>query len=95
MQEEAPEGSICFWISYLDENKPKNEQFQGAVITLASSVDSALLKILRNNIAPLHTEVACMIILAENVHRIKPNHYDCLLSKEEIYATGYLDKETT
>ena len=84
-EEEADE--VCLWMSFCDTDKPPGQQFLGVVITRARGLAHAIEKIWALGINPggqvMSYETDSSAIAAE--------HFDRLLSKDELVAVGYCD----
>lgn len=78
---------MCLWMSFCDTSKPTGEQFLGVIITRAKGIASAIDKTWSLGINPggqvMSHETDPQGIAAE--------HFDKLLSKNELVKAGYCD----
>ncbi len=77
---------VCLWMSFCDTDKPKDSQFLGVIITKALGLAHAVDKTHAMGINPGGEIKSCEI----EANEIKPEHFDRLLSKQDLKDVGYL-----
>lgn len=85
--QEAAEPERCLWMSFCDPYKPEGQQFLGVIVTYASGLLHAHMKINALGINP-GGEIRCV---ETDPKMIKPEHFDKLLSKQDMIDAGYID----
>lgn len=75
----------CMWLSFVDPEKPKAEQFIGVIITMAYGIISAVDKTHGLGINPGGEVLGC----ETDQNEIYPSHFDVLLSKQKLIEYGY------
>lgn len=93
LAEENGSDEQCFWMSFCDTEKPEGSQFLGVVIVTAMGVAHAIDKSHRLGINP-GGEVK-IIKLDDDDDDILPEHFNRLLSKQELVDAGYIDEVET
>lgn len=87
LNEELNESVVkCLWMSFCDPDKPKGKQFLGVVITNAIGIASAVDKAHRLGINPGGE----ILSYETDPGNINPNHFDRLLSAQELEEYGYV-----
>ena len=77
----------CLWMSFCDTGRPKGKQFLGVIIMWSPGVAHAIDRAWKLGINP-GGEIMSYII---NPNKIKPEHFDRLLTKQELTMAGYCD----
>lgn len=77
----------CFWMSFCDPDKEKGQQFLGVIITKALGFAHAVDKSWALGINPGGEIMA----YETDPTGINPDHFDKLLSRDELIAYGYCD----
>lgn len=77
----------CLWMSFCDTDKPKGQQFLGVVIMWSPGLAHAIDRSWKLGINP-GGEVMSYVTDPSN---IKAEHFNRLLSKQELVAAGYCD----
>jgi hypothetical protein len=72
-----------YWMSFADPDKPKGQQFLGAVILEASSLSDAIQETWRKGINP-GGEVVFLEIAPDKEYLCPPETRNALLSREEL-----------
>lgn len=79
----------CFWMSFCDTGKPQGQQFLGVIIMFAPGIAHAIDRTWKLGINP-GGEVMSYVT---EPHDIKPEHFDRLMSFQELVDAGYCDAE--
>lgn len=87
LAEEQDRPERCLWISFCDTDRPKGQQFLGVVIMLAKGLAHAVDRSWELGINPGGE----IMSYETDGSDIRPEHFDRLLSKDELMAYGYCD----
>jgi hypothetical protein len=87
LKEEPDSPERCLWMSFCDTDRPKGQQFLGVVITKAPGLAHAVDRLWALGINPGGQIMSYETDGAD----IQPEHFDRLLSKDELVAAGYCD----
>lgn len=77
---------VCIWMSFCDTNKPKADQFLGVIIVKSLGLAHAVGITHSMGVNPGGEMQACEI----DSNNIKPEHYNCLLSEDDLKKAGYI-----
>jgi hypothetical protein len=88
MKEEAVAGKeTCFWLSFCDLEKPQGQQHLGVIIMRTLGLAHAIDRAWKLGINPGGEVLSC----TTDGDSIRPEHFDRLLTADELVAAGYCD----
>ena len=77
------------WLSFCDPDKPKGSQFLGVIVIRALGLSDAILKTHSMGINP-NGQIMSYVM---DDDEIKPEHFNQLLSAEQLIKYGYADEK--
>jgi len=77
------------WLSFCDPDKPAGSRFLGVIVTKALGLSDAILKTHALGINP-SGEIMSYVM---DEYEIKPEHFDQLLTADQLIKYGYADKK--
>ena len=87
LEEKNNQDEVCLWMSFCNPGKPKGQQFTGVIVTKTIGLAHAVKKLWALGINPGGE----IFSYETDGSDIQPEHFDRLLTKDDLVAAGYID----